>query len=149
MRAAIGEISCRPPSRESSAAGFPSVDGDGFVSAGVASGAGAPGGSDSAVADEAFAGLLSIDLSKAAMSSSASPMIAMACPSGALSPSPIRILRSTPFASACISIVALSVSISASGSPIETLSPSFFNQRESCPSSMVGESLGITTWVAI
>src|SRR4030095_4255067 len=61
----------------------------------------------------------------------------------------MRILRSTPFVSACISMVALSVSISASGSPIETVSPSFLSHRAICPSSMVGESLGIITLLAI
>ncbi len=83
------------------------------------------------------------------MSSSASPMMAMMAPSGTVSPSPTRILRSTPFVNACASIVALSVSISAIGSPVLTLSPSFFSHRESCPSSIVGESFGITTCVAI
>ena len=46
-------------------------------------------------------------------------------------------------------MVALSVSISAIGSPIDTLSPSFFSQRATCPSSMVGDSFGMTTCVAI
>src|SRR6185503_11703073 len=83
------------------------------------------------------------------MSSSGSPMMAINWPRGADSPSWIRILRSTPLLSACIFIVALSVSISANGSPIETLSPSFLSHRESWPSSMVGESLGMITLVAI
>jgi hypothetical protein len=83
------------------------------------------------------------------MSSSGSPMTAINWPSGALSPAWMIILRSTPLPSACISIVALSVSISASGSPMETLSPSFLSQREICPSSIVGESFGITTCVAM
>ena len=83
------------------------------------------------------------------MSSSGSPITAISCPSGADCPSLIKIFRSTPFPSACISIVALSVSISASGSPMETLSPSFFNQREIWPSSIVGESFGMITLVAI
>src|SRR5688572_26774537 len=83
------------------------------------------------------------------MSSLGSPITAIVCPNGADCPSLIRILRRTPFARACISIVALSVSISASGSPMETLSPSFFNQREICPSSIVGESFGMITFVAI
>src|ERR1700746_3003470 len=83
------------------------------------------------------------------MSSSGSPTMAIVWPNGALSPSLIRIFRNTPADRACISIVALSVSISASGSPIETLSPSFFNQRETWPSSMVGERFGMMTFVAI
>jgi hypothetical protein len=41
------------------------------------------------------------------------------------------------------------VSTSASGSPTLTLSPSFLSQRVSCPSSIVGESFGMTTCVAI
>src|SRR4051794_39915802 len=83
------------------------------------------------------------------MSSLGSAIIAMSWPSGAACPSLTMILRKTPLESACISIVALSVSISASGSPMETLSPSFFNQREICPSSIVGESFGMITLVAI
>jgi hypothetical protein len=79
------------------------------------------------------------------MSSSGCPMMAMTWPSGTVSPSLTSTLRSTPSASACASIVALSVSTSASGSPTPTLSPSFFSQRESCPSSIVGDSFGITT----
>ena len=52
--------------------------------------------------------------------------------------------RATPFEAT------LSFSIeSAIGSPIETLSPSFLSQRATCPSSMVGDSFGMTTWVAI
>src|SRR5687767_9077910 len=88
-------------------------------------------------------------LTRPEMSSSGSPMMAMMAPSGTVSPAGTSILRSTPVASACASIVALSVSISASGSPTPTLSPSFFSQRESCPSSIVGDSFGITTCVAI
>src|SRR5882724_12690262 len=76
-------------------------------------------------------------------------MTAIIWPSGADSPSLIRILRNTPLANACISMVALSVSISANGSPMETRSPSFLSHRDSSPSSMVGESLGIITSVAI
>jgi hypothetical protein len=46
-------------------------------------------------------------------------------------------------------MVALSVSISASGSPIDTLSPSFFSHRAIWPSSIVGESFGMITLLAI
>ena len=45
------------------------------------------------------------------------------------------------------SIVALSVSISARISPSSTLSPTFFNQLATVPSSIVSESLGIVTTV--
>jgi hypothetical protein len=49
----------------------------------------------------------------------------------------------TPSSTASNSIVALSVSISASRSPDCTVSPSFTSHLASVPSSMVGESAGI------
>jgi len=49
----------------------------------------------------------------------------------------------TPSSTASNSIVALSVSISAITSPALTLSPTLTSQRESVPSSMVGDSAGI------
>ena len=48
-----------------------------------------------------------------------------------------------PSSTASISIVALSVSISAITSPAATLSPSFLSQRARLPSVIVGESAGI------
>src|SRR5712692_9149660 len=83
MRAAIGDISCLPSSREVSGEGFPSVGDDDLAA--VAALCVGLGSSDLfAAAGEPFAGWLSTDLSKAEMSSSASPMIAMGCPSGAV-----------------------------------------------------------------
>ncbi len=67
------------------------------------------------------------------MSSSGSPMMAMMAPSGTVSPSWTIILRSTPVASACVSIVALSVSISASGSPIAHLVALFLQPARELP----------------
>src|SRR4051794_18462401 len=64
-------------------------------------------------------------------------------------PSGTRILPSTPSSTASTSMVALSVSISAITSPALTSSPSFFSQRASVPSVMVGESAGIRMLVAI
>ena len=64
-------------------------------------------------------------------------------------PSPTRILPSTPSSTASTSIVALSVSISAITSPARICSPSFFSQRDSVPSVIVGESAGIRMFVAI
>src|SRR6516162_7924822 len=64
-------------------------------------------------------------------------------------PSGITILASTPSSIASTSIVALSVSISASTSPALTGSPSLFSQRAILPSVMVGDRAGIRTSVAM
>src|ERR1700742_4455596 len=64
-------------------------------------------------------------------------------------PSSTRILPRTPSSTASTSMVALSVSISAMTSPALTSSPSFFSQRASVPSVMVGLSAGIRILVAI
>ena len=58
-------------------------------------------------------------------------------------PSATMILPSVPSSMASISIVALSVSISASTSPDFTLSPSFFSHLASLPFSIVGERAGM------
>src|SRR5208283_133237 len=58
-------------------------------------------------------------------------------------PAGTTIFASTPSSMASTSMVALSVSISASTSPGLILSPSFFSQRERLPFSMVGESAGM------
>ena len=58
-------------------------------------------------------------------------------------PSGTRILPIRPSSTASNSIVALSVSISASTSPDLTSSPSFFSHLASLPSVMVGDSAGI------
>ncbi len=58
-------------------------------------------------------------------------------------PSAISSFPITPSSTASISIVALSVSISASRSPDFTSSPSFTSHLASVPSSIVGESAGI------
>src|SRR6266446_5106990 len=64
-------------------------------------------------------------------------------------PSGITILARTPSSMASTSIVALSVSISASTSPALTASPSLLIQRAIFPSVIVGDSAGIRTWVAM
>src|SRR5208282_3874595 len=64
-------------------------------------------------------------------------------------PSATRILPSTPSSTASTSMVALSVSISAITSPALMVSPSFFSQRASVPSVMVGLSAGIRILVAM
>ena len=55
----------------------------------------------------------------------------------------------TPSSTASNSIVALSVSISASRSPEETVSPSLTSHFASVPSSIVGDSAGIRISVGI
>src|SRR5579883_324672 len=77
--------------------------------------------------------------------SSAEPTSAMLEPMGAELPSGTRILRSTPLVKASISILTLSVSTSARGSPLLTGSPSFLSQRRILPSSIVSPILGIST----
>src|SRR5215469_9013332 len=64
-------------------------------------------------------------------------------------PSGTTIRASTPSSTASNSIVALSVSISASTSPALTGSPSLFSQRAILPSVIVGDSAGIKTSVAM
>src|SRR5208283_687444 len=58
-------------------------------------------------------------------------------------PAGTTIFASTPSSMASTSMVALSVSISASTSPGLILSPSFFSQRDRLPFSMVGERAGM------
>src|SRR5690242_14717393 len=58
-------------------------------------------------------------------------------------PASTRILPSVPSSTASISMVALSVSISAMTSPLLMASPSFFSHLASLPSVMVGDSAGI------
>src|SRR6056297_377956 len=58
-------------------------------------------------------------------------------------PSAIRILPMVPSSTASNSMVALSVSISAMMSPLETVSPSLTSHLASVPSSIVGERAGM------
>src|SRR5438094_546420 len=69
----------------------------------------------------------------------------MTAPTGALSPSFTRTSERTPSSKASSSMFALSVSTSASTSPIATLSPGCFSQRRIFPSSIVSESFGMVT----
>src|SRR5438034_7672282 len=73
-------------------------------------------------------------------------MRAIGAPIGAELPSETRILRRMPLAKASISMLTLSVSTSARGSPFLTGSPSFLIQRRILPSSMVSPILGISTF---
>src|SRR5213080_3594229 len=76
---------------------------------------------------------------------SADARTAMTAPTGALSPSFTRTSERTPSSKASSSMFALSVSTSASTSPIATLSPGCFSQRRIFPSSIVSESFGMVT----
>src|SRR5215207_10003767 len=69
--------------------------------------------------------------------------MAIGSPTGTTLPASTRSLRTTPLADDSTSTVALSVSISASTSPLLTFSPSFFTQRTSTPSCISKPSLGM------
>ena len=89
----------------------------------------------------------------AAASGTASPSSTM-MPIGWLTctpsvPSPTRMRPRMPSSTASTSIVALSVSISAMMSPDAMASPSFFSQRASVPSVIVGDSAGIRMFTDI
>src|SRR5271157_3711518 len=74
----------------------------------------------------------------------AAPAInAITAPTGALSPSLSLISPSTPSSKASSTMLALSVSTSAIGSPRRMLSPGCLSHRMILPSSIVSESLGI------
>ena len=77
------------------------------------------------------------------ISSPSSPIIANKLSTGAVPPSSIPMCNKVPSKKASNSIVALSVSISARISPSFTLSPTFFNQEATVPSSMVSLKRGI------
>jgi hypothetical protein len=83
------------------------------------------------------------------MFSSGAAITPTSVPTARDSPSPISRFRSTPSPRAASSMIALSVSTSASGSPVLTASPSFFSHLTRRPSSIVGESASMKTLVAI
>src|SRR6266542_6886589 len=83
------------------------------------------------------------------MFSSGAAITAISVPTGDASPSAATSLRTTPSPRATSSITALSVSTSARTSPVFTASPSCFSHLTRRPSSIVGESASITTFVAI
>ena len=74
---------------------------------------------------------------------------AMVWPTGISAPIEPVIPARMPSAGASTSITALSVSISRSGSPLVTRSPSFFRQAMSLPVSCAISRAGITTLKAI
>src|SRR5262249_2021987 len=72
-------------------------------------------------------------------------MIAIGAPTGTSAPSGSRISTSVPDTNASISIVALSVKISAIVSPRCTGSPGVFSQRSTVPISIVALNTGMLT----
>src|SRR5271165_6459048 len=74
---------------------------------------------------------------------------AIVWPTGTSIPACTLIPARTPSPGDSISITALSVSISSSGSPLATASPSFFSHEISLPVSCAISSAGITTLIAI
>ena len=73
----------------------------------------------------------------------------MAEDTGTVSPSPARILRTTPSLGASTSPVSLSVATEASVCPLLTASPSLTFHSSMVPSAMVMPSFGISTLSAI
>ena len=76
-------------------------------------------------------------------------MIPTTAATGAVPPSATNCLRSIPSPRAESSITALSVSTSATRSPVATESPSFFSHFTMRPSSIVGLSASMKIFVAM
>jgi hypothetical protein len=76
-------------------------------------------------------------------------MAQSAAPIGTCDPAGTSTARSVPSKKLSSSMVALSVSISASMSPVLTASPSFLSQRTSVPVVMVSLSFGISIRLAM
>ena len=167
-RRATGDALSRPPSLRASAAGAAGASGrttggaDCWVTGGVVGGGSGTAGeggvavgaavrastSSSSVAGDAVeAGAAAATSSDT--SSSVAAITAITSPTGAACPSLSRMARNTPSPRATSSMVALSVSISASRSPAATWSPSALSHLTTCPSSMVGERASMCTLVAI
>ena len=117
--------------------------------AGFAAGAGAAFGASAFAAGLAPPVRALASASSAVVSSPALPMIAMGVPTGMEAPSAMRRLSRTPSSKASKSIVALSVSTSASTSPGDIFSPSFFRHFRRTPIFIVSDSCGISRIVAI
>src|SRR6056297_2721867 len=135
IRRASGEAKMRPPSAVTGAGGAACSE----PPAGAASAAASAG----CAASGAGAGV-ALDASMSSALSPSSRSTAMAVLTFTASvPSGTRILPITPSSTASNSIVALSVSISASKSPDDTVSPSLTSHFASVPSSIVGDSAGM------
>mmetsp|Transcript_24095 Transcript_24095/g.69252 ORF Transcript_24095/g.69252 Transcript_24095/m.69252 type:complete len:216 (-) Transcript_24095:129-776(-) len=82
------------------------------------------------------------------MSASSAATRARSAPTGAVSPSPTRILAMYPSSKASTSMSALSDSTTMMASPASMESPSFLSQETTRPSFMVEESAGIEILIA-
>src|SRR5688572_13358429 len=152
-RRASGEerVRCVEPAGAEGAAG--AAGAEGAVGAGGAAGAvgagaaGAGACAFSAGGDEGAA--VGASAINDAMSSSGAAITPIREPTGEVPPSSRRRFRNTPSPRATSSMMALSVSTSARTSPLLTASFSAFNHFTRRPSSIVGESASIKTFVAI
>ena len=147
-RRASGEAITRP-------AGAAGATGAGATGAGAAGRGAAAGAATGAAATGAAAGAAAgvagaeAPPSSAEMSSSAVPMTPTSELTGAVVPSVMSCLRSTPSPRATSSMTALSVSTSARISPAFTAAPSAFSHFTRRPSSIVGLKASMNTFVAI
>jgi hypothetical protein len=114
------------------------------VGAGAGSGVGAAACSEGADAEAALVGAAAgVPFATVAVSSPFSAISAIGVPTFTCCPASTRIFATVPSSKHCISIVALSVSMSASTSPERTASPSFTFHLMTVPASMVSERRGI------
>src|SRR3990172_1544095 len=146
MRFASGEALMRPfalggAGATGVTAGDTAPAGTGGAACGVA---GADGAATGAVSTAAFRRIAS-----RSSASSAEPTTPIRAPTGTVWPGSRNTPRSTPSAGASISMFTLSVSISATGSPRLTGSPTRFSHCASLPSVMSKPILGIVSSVAI
>src|SRR5579864_7545697 len=144
----VHSFSCGAGARFGAAAAFAAGCG-GFASATCSTGASCAG-VDGLGAGPPEAAFGASAFSSAATSSPSPAMSAIGRLTATFSlPSGTRILAKVPSSAASISIVALSVSISARMSPALTVSPGFLCHLAILPSVMVGESAGISTSIGM
>src|ERR1700722_13326470 len=161
---ASGEILIRPPASGAGAgagagteagagagAGAGPGAGDAGAAAAFASGAAGAGWAGGAGGEEAEAGAAASGALDAGAStfSPGFPMAQRAAPSGTWAPACTNIESSVPSKKLSSSIVALSVSTSASMSPVLTVSPSFLSHLTSVPTVMVSLNFGISMMLAM
>ena len=144
IRRASGDANMRLPAELAAGAaggGLAAGAGSALAGAGARASVTGAGGAGSAVAvTEPMSASLSPSARRTAMGELT---FTLSVPSGT------RIRPTVPSSTASNSIVALSVSISASRSPADTVSPSVTSHFASVPSSMVGERAGMRTSVGI
>ena len=160
---ARGEILMRPPSRFAGAAGAAAGFAAGWSDAGAALGStagrasvsffdvvDAPSAAGFASSSAFFAGAGAAAFGAGVSTFSPSlPIAQSGSPMATCEPSAAKIFSSLPSKKLSSSIVALSVSTSASMSPDFTSSPSFFSHLTSVPTVMVSLSFGISMMLGI